>query len=331
MINFLKKLSRTYPRLKQLRFMAQGISTFLPNIPFLPRHRTQFIDERVRVVTDYKNTARACYTSWLCFLVATKPNLTLPVEIIAEIGPGDCLGVGLAALLSGSNTYYAIDKFSRSRNIDNMIIFDELVELFKKRAPIPEFPKCYPKLDSYEFPKQLEAIIATSLMEKRIDAIRETVRRIQSGESDVQNDNIHIAYPTKKPEREIDFLFSLATMEHIEDTFEAYKRDYEYLKPGGIFAHAIGFNAHGTAWRWNGHWTYSPIVWKIIGGRTKYLINRWPYSWHIRCLHKLGFKIAIQDKYREKNYLSRKDLSKQFSHIPDDDLTVYGAFISGNK
>lgn len=336
MLELLKKLSRKYPRIKQLRFIAQGLATYFPiKLSFLPRHRIQFTEDRVRTVTDSRDLARACYTIWLRFLVATKPTPNLPIESVGEIGPGDSLGVGLAALLSGSNRYYPIDKFTRSRNCDNLLIFDELVSLFRSRAPIPndkEFPKSHPRLSSYEFPKFItNEVLKESLAEERINKIRKIIDIIQSSQSRAQIDDIVIEYPTNRPKSGIDFLFSVATMEHIDDPAEAYKRDYLYLKDGGIFAHTIGLNSHGTAWKWNGHYTYSPLVWRLIRGRVKYLINRWPHSWHVSSLVANGFSIVVNDVYREENYLSRKDLSKQFAGIPDDDLTAYSVFISGYK
>ncbi len=323
-------------RIKNLRFILQGLATYLPvRIPFLPRHQVQFVEDRVRVNTDYTALARACYTNWLRFLTATKPALRLPIESVGEIGPGDCLGVGLAALLSGSKRYYPIDLFPRSRNCDNLLIFDELVRLFENRTPIPddrEFPKAIPKLTSYAFPNILtQEILEKSLAKNRIDAIRGMIAAIHGGRATVQSDGLVISYPVGDQKPVVDFLISIAVMEHIVDPDEAYTRDYAYLKKGGIYAHAIGLNAHGTARQWNGHWTYSPLVWRLIRGRTRYLINRWPHSWHVKSLRVHGLHIVADDVYREKNTLVRKDLSILFVNIPEDDLTAHSVFISGYK
>jgi hypothetical protein len=90
--------------------------------------------------------------------MAHKNGLSTQLDAIAELGPGDSLGIGLAALISGANNYYALDvkKFAnKERNIE---IFNELVELFKKRENIPdksEFPRVKPYLESYEFPEHI--------------------------------------------------------------------------------------------------------------------------------------------------------------------------------
>lgn len=299
-------------RIKNLRFILQGLATYIPfRIPWMPRHQVQFIENRVRAAGDYKTVARACYTNWLRFFITARPQ---SIESVAEIGPGDCLGVGLAALICGSKNYYPIDTYPRSRNFNNVLIFDELVRLFENRTPIPddpEFPKAIPKLKSYEFPPAL--VIDKS----RLQTIRNMIPDLER----------HEARDTPK----VDFLFSVAVMEHVENPDEAYRRDYAYLKNGGIFAHAIGLNAHGTAARWNGHWTYSPFIWRLIKGRTKYLVNRWPHSWHVKSLQTRGFHVMLDETYRSENNLSRKDLNALFAHVPDDDLTICAAFMSGYK
>ena len=78
------------------------------------------------------------YSVWLRHLVKLKEagSKNIPKRII-ELGPGDSLGVGLAALLSGSDQYTALDVHKYSDIKSNLKIFDELIELFKKREPIP--------------------------------------------------------------------------------------------------------------------------------------------------------------------------------------------------
>ena len=60
-----------------------------------------------------KNTGRYCYSIWLRHLVKAHENgfNTLPMNV-AEFGPGDSLGIGFAALLSGSSKYIAFDAVS---------------------------------------------------------------------------------------------------------------------------------------------------------------------------------------------------------------------------
>jgi hypothetical protein len=79
-------------------------------------------------------------------------------DTVGELGPGDSLGTGLAALISGVNTYFAFDVVRFANTQRNLEIFDELIELFRQRENIPtkdEFPRIAPDIDSYLFPSDI--------------------------------------------------------------------------------------------------------------------------------------------------------------------------------
>ena len=64
-------------------------------------------------------------------------------ETVAELGPGFSLGIGLAALLSGSKRLYTLDVVKHWDNEKNLVIFEELIEFFKNKTSIPnnnEYP-----------------------------------------------------------------------------------------------------------------------------------------------------------------------------------------------
>ena len=66
-----------------------------------------------------------------------------------ELGPGNSIGVGLAALLSGADSYMAHDVVKYVNFEDQLPILDELAKLFERRASIPkeeEFPKMETKI-----------------------------------------------------------------------------------------------------------------------------------------------------------------------------------------
>ena len=71
------------------------------------------------------------------------------------LGPGSSLGADLAALLTGAESYHAVDIIQHATAQRNLSVFDALVELFQRRADLPgdeEFPEVVPKLASYRFP-----------------------------------------------------------------------------------------------------------------------------------------------------------------------------------
>lgn len=112
-------------------------------------------------------------------------------ETVVELGPGDSFGVGLAALLSGTKKYYAIDVTPHANLIRNVSILNERVQLFQDRESIPddtEWPDLFPKLDSYKFPDDIipKETIEASLLSKRITKIKNSLGNLISSSSDVQ-------------------------------------------------------------------------------------------------------------------------------------------------
>jgi len=120
--------------------------------------------------------------------MASHNGLNSYPQVVAELGPGDSLGIGLAAILSGTERYYAFDVVEHA-NIDrNLKIFDELVSLFKSRADIPgndEFPRVKPFLETYKFPKYIltDNRLNQALVESRISKIRNAIKNPHHGTS----------------------------------------------------------------------------------------------------------------------------------------------------
>jgi hypothetical protein len=79
--------------------------------------------------------------------MASNNGLNTYPKVVAELGPGDSLGIGLAALVSGAEKYFALDVVEYTNIERNLKIFDELVTLFKNKEDIPgeqEFPEVRP-------------------------------------------------------------------------------------------------------------------------------------------------------------------------------------------
>src|SRR5690242_6794043 len=64
---------------------------------------------------------RYCYSIWLRHLaMAREHGLSTAPATVAELGPGDSVGVGLAALLTGSERYWALDVLSYTNSERNL-------------------------------------------------------------------------------------------------------------------------------------------------------------------------------------------------------------------
>ena len=126
-------------------------------------------------------------------------------------------------------------------------------------------------------------------------------------------------------------MVSQTVMEHVDDLEGAYKAMGRFIKSGGHFIHHIGFNMHMTATEWNGHFTYSDLMWKIVRGKCKYIINREPYSRHIELMKKYGFEVISEDIMRKENKLKKSQLAKRFKNLTKDDLETWSTVIVGRK
>src|SRR5262245_51065395 len=70
-----------------------------------------------------------CYGVFLHHLVhAHRAGLATFPEVVAELGPGDSLGTGLAWLIAGAERYLAFDVRRYATAEQNTQVFDALVE-----------------------------------------------------------------------------------------------------------------------------------------------------------------------------------------------------------
>jgi len=287
---------------------------------------------------------RYCYSVWLRHMVMAHENgFTAWPKSIAEIGPGDTLGVGLAALISGAEEYYACDVVKHAHNVDdNLELLAGVISLFGSRAPIPgeeEFPDLYPRLMSYKFPDHIftAARMCESLKNDRINSIRSEIAKIDKNFSEGREGRVKIRYVVPWygsdviQRGQLDMIFSQAVMEHVDDMVLAYGIMYAYLKSGGFVSHEIDFQSHGTALVWNGHWGYSDLLWKIIKGRMPYLINRYTHSQHLDVIKRAGFKIIIDITSKRTGGIDRQLCATQFKNMSDEDMVTSSAFIQAAK
>lgn len=310
-----------------LKPLIKGLLTFIPGSQHFPLNSK----------TGGTDSAAYCYDVWLKHLTLLwNSGLRLVPNTVAEIGPGDSLGIGLAALLSGANTYYALDVINYY-NVDlNIKIFDTLVELFRSRAgrSIKGWPDYDKYLNGQLFPSHIltnDSLIA-SLSPNRIAMIRE----ILAGKRP-DNSNISINYivpwitSNKIREETVDVIISHSVLEHVNDLSSVYMSLFKLLKPGGFMSHQLDLGSHGLAQEWNGHRAYSESLWKVLAGRRRFLINRQPPSVHRELMKKNGFEIVCDLKIQRTDGIKRERLSAHWRNITDDDLTCSGAFIQAKR
>lgn len=309
-------------------------ATFIPGISKLPQVKRA--QERRSIGTHGTGEARYCYSVWLRHLsLAAAAGLDTDPKSVAEIGPGDSIGIGIAAVLTGVERYQAFNVTSHANTPRNLEIFDGLVDLLKSRVQIPgadEYPRMRPTLPDCQFPDKLlsRERMAAALDARRLAIIRESILHTNSADSMIQ---FRAPWRTQgaMQRNALDMIFSHSVLEHLDSLPESYRAMYAWLKPGGYMSHQIDFKCHGSAREWNGHWTYSDFMWNLVRGKDVWLINRQPCSAHFRLMKSSGFRIVSEQRSVGESRISRSQLAPKFRLIPDSDLSTTDAHILAVK
>ena len=278
-------------------------------------------------------SARYCYSVFLRHLVMLdRVGAPTDPRVVAEIGPGALIGAGLAALLAGAETYYGFDIKAYHHGPRTAAVFDELVALFRARTAVPderELPNIKPVLDDHRFPGHAltEASLARALAPERVARLRWA---LTEGGSDPASPITYRAPWFEAAQIRpgtVDWIFSQAVMEHVDDLDATYRACRAWLGPKGVMSHQIDFKSHGTAEAWNGHWAYSDTAWRLVRGARLYLVNRQPHSAHRAALARAGFEILLDLPVVRRDGLPRQRLAPRYRALDDADLATAGAFM----
>jgi len=300
--------------------LAKGAATFLPGLGRWACGRSCGTD-----------SPRYCYSVWLRHVVTLAgAGIDTNAHTVAELGPGDSLGVGLAAILTGASRYVAVDVVPHARSRTSEAALDALVRLFAARAAIPgrdELPEITPDVASLDFPRTLlDARLATP---PKVEATRAALAG-GTGESVSIRYTApgHDAPPVESGS--VDLAMSQAVLEHVDDLDATYGELARWLRPGAAMSHAIDFRSHGLTRDWYGHWTVPDPLWSIVRGRRPYLINRAGASEHVRRIERAGFEI-VHLRRTPAPPAPRSALARRFRDMPDDDLATAGCFVIARK
>jgi len=300
------------------RQLTYGILSFIP-----------FVPESIYRGTGGTGSARYCYCIWLRhLLLAHAGGMRALPSALAELGPGDSVGVGLAALISGVDQYIALDAMEHSLHERNLAIFDELVDLFRARAAIPgpeEFPGVELDVPTWDFPRHIlsEEILGKALDADRIAFLRSQLLGQPAGE--VLSYRAPWTADDQPGRGSIDMILSNAVMEHVADVDAAYAAMYDWLKPGGVASHQIDFRSHGLFRDWDGHWACPDWLWRLFMGRRAYLINRLPASSHLDAIRNCGFELLSERRLKYPS-VARK-LAPRFSGLSREDRETAGVYL----
>ena len=283
---------------------------------------------------------RYCYSIWLRHLsLAHHGGLDTRPRTIAELGPGASIGVGIAALLTGCERYWALDVVSYANGERNLQVFESLIELLRRREEIPHDPALadvQPALESYAFPHHIltDDRLQQSLAPARLERLREAIRCMGTTEGS-QDETVSYMVPWHGSRSirpgSVDAILSQAVLEHVNDVRSTYSAMHAWLRIGGWMSHQIDFRSHSTTDAWNGHWGISDLQWAIARGRRSYFLNREPCSRHLAVATELGFRVVHAARQRDPTGIGRSALAQRFRDLPDDDQQTCGLFLQAVK
>ena len=280
--------------------------------------------------------ARYCYGVWMKHLsLLWQAGMRTHPAAVAELGPGKSLGTGLAALLSGVESYAALDVVRHASVATTAPLLEPMAELFRRRVSCPQggFPDYSAVLDARLFPSGIltDERLARSLDAARLAELTDAVRRL-----DAKEQHPRLRYGTWASggvvrAEEADLLFSHVVLCLVEDQEAFYRCCALWLKPGGWMSHQIDFTSHGITNEWNGHLQYTDAVWRIIVGQRPIFANRERLSRHLALMDKYGFEVVSVQRRRGEAGIERSQLPPRLRDMSEDDFTCAHAFIVARK
>lgn len=311
--------------------LIKGMLTFIPGVAALLPNRP-----------GHTGSGAYCYNVWMKHMTLLHAHgLPAVPDTVAELGPGESLGVGLAALLSGANHYVGLDVSPNINTTENLRILDELTALFAQRAPRPEkgWPDFDEHLDAGLFPGHIltAELLSRTLHPARIERIRKALMGKPDSAKPDSDTAITIEYrapwsdPAVIAPDSVDLIMSHSVLEHVVDLPDTYAALYAWLKPGGWMSHQIDFKSHGLSKAWNGYRAYSTLTWKLMMGKRLFMINQAPRSVHQQLLRAAGFRVVSELEYHRDDGIQRAQLAQRWSDISDEDLSCSGLFVVARK
>ena len=307
----------------RLKWFIFGLGTFLPGVFGLLARPTGGTD-----------SARYCYSVWLRHLVMLhEQGMEFPSHV-AELGPGDSLGIGLAALISGASSFVGLDVHRYAERDRNKVMFDELVELFTRREAIPmdgRNARIRPALDSYNFPHHIldDERLGRALEPKRISELRRAL------DSDLVDGPVRYVVPWSDGNQvkvgSLDMIIAQASLEYVEDLRGTYAAMAKWLRPSGFAALTIDYSAHHLSARWNEHWTYTDFLWLCLKGSQPHFLNRKTHSDHRGLIEKSGFEVLCADRKRRDSAITRDELAPSFKDMDSADFNTAGGYFIVRK
>jgi hypothetical protein len=314
-------------RATKLHALASGLKSF---VPWIGQYRG----------TGGSTSALYCYTVWWRHLgIIAEAGALRPLRSVVELGPGDSLGVSLAALLAGADRVTALDVIAHNEPDRDVRVFAELDALFSARADVPgddTVPGVFPAAPRTAFPEAtLAAISTTPMTDDRRARIRAAIAR-RDGAGDLLLRYMCPWTTASLPPASVDLLVTQAVLQDvgngrnlqpIEDMFLAMST---WLAPGGLMSHQIDLSAPiGDAW--NDHWTMGDWSWRLTCGKRPFFFNRLPVSGYLGLCERYGFDVLRATPVIDRTGRGRDEVAPRFRALPDQDFVTRGVHLLARR
>jgi hypothetical protein len=307
--------------------VAKGLATWIPGV------RRAFFNREAALGTG---SPAYCYNVWMKHLtLAWAHGMRQMPGTVLELGPGESIGTGVAALLSGARRYIGIDAVAHLRPEANARVFEALVERFRARESGPRtgWPALDPYLDERGFPSHIldDARLDAALDPARLRAIGDAVS--VAGSPSQSSTLRYFTWDSLQnvPAGTADFLFSHVVLNQVEDSDGIYARCAQFLAPGGWMTHQIDLTCLNTAAEWNGHRAYGDLAWKVITGNRPYFVNREPAASHLAKIERHGFEVVEALRGYKDGGIRRDQLAPRWRGMSDEDLKTSTLFVIARR
>jgi hypothetical protein len=301
---------------------------------------------------DYRGSggttsARYCYAVWLRHLALLAPHWDGAAGArVVELGPGDTVGVSLAALLSGAREATALDAVAHASPTRNQAIFAELVELFRTRATPPgddEFPDVRPRVPGL---RSLEQVVDGAAVVAALapDRLARVVADLALAAGDAGAVLMRYSAPWR-PDAvapgSADLVLSQAVLEYVghdarkrgdrnDPLSQAFATMHRWLRPGGLMSHQIDLSAPFGP-EWNAHWAVGDATWALIVGRRPHYENRVPLSGYLDLCARHGFEVLAAEAAPAGPGVGRERLAPRFRGLPEADYRARGVHVIARR
>ncbi len=218
----------------------------------------------------------------------------LPLEqpVVLELGPGNSYIIPYNFLHHGTRRIYLVDKYPRQSSSEKQKRFfrEESVHFMRKYG--------------------LENVSYIDM-----DDCKPCTARL----SYIEGDILHIDIP-----EHVDFVFSVAVLQHVPDIVPLLEKLYSIMRPGALMYHIVDmkdkWHEFGTAFSF---YRYSDKVWDGYLTNTSNYVNRLRFGEYMDIFTKCGFDVIhytsweypMDERFLAPRFSTRNDLGIGMAHF----------------